>query len=40
FFQEFPDLRLLIPSVKFCTDQAAMIGIAAYYQYKFKKPIC
>ncbi|MDO8030237.1 tRNA (adenosine(37)-N6)-threonylcarbamoyltransferase complex transferase subunit TsaD ['Planchonia careya' phytoplasma] len=38
FFQEFPDLRLLIPSVKFCTDQAAMIGIAAYYQYKFKKP--
>ncbi|MDO7983701.1 MAG: tRNA (adenosine(37)-N6)-threonylcarbamoyltransferase complex transferase subunit TsaD [Pigeon pea little leaf phytoplasma] len=38
FLQEFSNLRLLIPSLKFCTDQAAMIGIAAYYQYKFRKP--
>ncbi|MDO8064146.1 tRNA (adenosine(37)-N6)-threonylcarbamoyltransferase complex transferase subunit TsaD [Candidatus Phytoplasma bonamiae] len=38
FSREFSSLRLLIPSLKFCTDQAAMIGIAAYYQYKFRKP--
>ncbi|MDV3166262.1 MAG: tRNA (adenosine(37)-N6)-threonylcarbamoyltransferase complex transferase subunit TsaD ['Waltheria sp.' little leaf phytoplasma] len=38
FLREFPNLRLLIPSLNFCTDQAAMIGIAAYYQYKFQKP--
>ncbi len=28
------DLEILTPSIQYCTDQAAMIGIAAYYQYK------
>jgi N6-L-threonylcarbamoyladenine synthase len=34
----FPQVELLIPSLKYCTDQAAMIGIAAYYQNKFSRP--
>ncbi|MFA7416977.1 MAG: tRNA (adenosine(37)-N6)-threonylcarbamoyltransferase complex transferase subunit TsaD [Acholeplasma sp.] len=28
------DLEILTPSIQYCTDQAAMIGIAAYYQFK------
>jgi len=27
------DLEILTPSIQYCTDQAAMIGIAAYYQF-------
>ncbi|MDC9032095.1 tRNA (adenosine(37)-N6)-threonylcarbamoyltransferase complex transferase subunit TsaD [Columbia Basin potato purple top phytoplasma] len=34
----FQDLELIIPSPKYCTDQAAMIGIAAYYQNIFGYP--
>lgn len=33
-FKEIPDLEIIIPSMKYCTDNAAMIGAAAYYQYK------
>ncbi len=28
------DINLIVPSVKYCTDNAAMIGAAAYYAYK------
>jgi N6-L-threonylcarbamoyladenine synthase len=35
FKQNFSFLELVIPSIEYCTDQAAMIGIAAYYQNKF-----
>lgn len=28
------DIEILTPSIQYCTDQAAMIGIAAYYQYQ------
>ncbi len=28
------DKEILIPDMKYCTDNAAMIGAAAYYQYK------
>jgi len=26
--------ELVFPNIKYCTDNAAMIGIAAYYQYQ------
>lgn len=32
--ERITDLEILTPSIKYCTDQAAMIGIAAYYQFK------
>ncbi|MGI3136087.1 MAG: tRNA (adenosine(37)-N6)-threonylcarbamoyltransferase complex transferase subunit TsaD [Candidatus Phytoplasma vitis] len=35
FKNAFPELRLVIPSPIYCTDQAAMIGVAAYYQNIF-----
>lgn len=31
------DLKLTFPSFKYCTDNAAMIGVAAYFQNKYKK---
>ncbi|MBP5836170.1 tRNA (adenosine(37)-N6)-threonylcarbamoyltransferase complex transferase subunit TsaD [Candidatus Phytoplasma meliae] len=33
----FTHLEVIFPSVAYCTDQAAMIGIAAYYQNKITK---
>ncbi len=30
--------QLLIPHLKFCTDNAAMIAVAGYLRYKFKRP--
>lgn len=33
-FNEIPDMDIIIPSMKYCTDNAAMIGAAAYYQYQ------
>ncbi|MBU1093146.1 MAG: tRNA (adenosine(37)-N6)-threonylcarbamoyltransferase complex transferase subunit TsaD [Firmicutes bacterium] len=33
-FNEIPDKDIIIPSMKYCTDNAAMIGAAAYYQYQ------
>ncbi|MEC4559014.1 MAG: tRNA (adenosine(37)-N6)-threonylcarbamoyltransferase complex transferase subunit TsaD ['Conium maculatum' witches'-broom phytoplasma] len=38
FKKAFPRTEILTPSLKYCTDQAAMIGIAAYYQNKFSQP--
>lgn len=32
--ERIKDIEILTPSIAYCTDQAAMIGIAAYYQYK------
>lgn len=32
FQNTFQNLELVVPSPHYCTDQAAMIGIAAYYQ--------
>ena len=32
-FDEIPDKEIIIPSMKYCTDNAAMIGAAAYYQF-------
>lgn len=31
------DLKLTFPSFKYCTDNAAMIGVAAYFQDKYNK---
>ena len=31
---EMEDISLSIPPMKYCTDNAAMIGAAAYYAYK------
>jgi len=32
-FNEIPNKEIIIPSMIYCTDNAAMIGAAAYYQY-------
>lgn len=38
FMKENPSFEICIPSIKYCTDNAAMIAVAGYYQYqKFKK---
>jgi len=34
FLEEAKDYNVCIPSIKFCTDNAAMIAAAGYYQYK------
>lgn len=31
--KDIDDIEIIIPSMKYCTDNAAMIGAAAYYQY-------
>jgi N6-L-threonylcarbamoyladenine synthase len=33
-FNVFNDIPVLIPSFEYCTDNAAMISIAGYYQYQ------
>ncbi len=30
-------VKVVVPEFKYCTDNAAMIGIAGYYQYKKNK---
>lgn len=38
FMKENLGFEICIPSIKYCTDNAAMIAVAGYYQYqKFKK---
>jgi len=37
--KNFPTLPFLFPSLSFCTDNAAMIAVAAFYQILKKKPI-
>lgn len=38
FQLENPGFEICIPSIKYCTDNAAMIAVAGFYQYqKFKK---
>lgn len=32
--EEIDDIEIIVPSMKYCTDNAAMIGAAAYYQYQ------
>lgn len=34
FFKEGVGFNISIPSIKYCTDNAAMIAVAGYYQYK------
>ncbi|CAM11428.1 O-sialoglycoprotein endopeptidase-like protein [Candidatus Phytoplasma australiense] len=36
--ETFLDLEVIFPSVQYCTDQAAMIGIAAFYQKNITPP--
>ncbi len=37
-FDEIKDKEIIIPNMKYCTDNAAMIGAAAYYQYRKEGP--
>lgn len=34
FMSENKDFEICIPSIKYCTDNAAMMAVAGYYQYK------
>ncbi len=34
FFEVGKEFNICIPSIKYCTDNAAMIAVAGYYQYK------
>ena len=34
FMEEGKDFNICIPSIRYCTDNAAMIAVAGYYQYK------
>jgi len=34
FMEEGKDFNICIPSIKYCTDNAAMIAVAGYYQHK------
>lgn len=36
--QEYPQIRFVVPSPQYCTDNAAMIGAAAVYHYLFGHP--
>lgn len=38
-FNEIPNKEIIIPSFKYCTDNAAMIAAAAYYQVQKEKPL-
>ncbi len=37
-YDEIEDKEIIIPNMKYCTDNAAMIGAAAYYQYRKEGP--
>lgn len=36
-FENFSDIEVHFPKMEYCTDNAAMIGVAAYYEIKNKK---
>jgi N6-L-threonylcarbamoyladenine synthase len=38
-YQEIPDFEIIMPGLRYCTDNAAMIAAAAYYQFKKKGPL-
>ena len=35
--EQITSVRVVVPEFKYCTDNAAMIGIAGYYQYQKRK---
>lgn len=37
-YKAIPNIEIIIPKLEYCTDNAAMIGAAAFYQIKKEKP--
>ncbi len=37
--ERITNVEVIVPEFKYCTDNAAMIGVAGYYQYKNKKAL-
>ena len=37
--KKYPNTNFIVPDFKYCTDNAIMIGVAAYYRYKLDKKI-
>lgn len=37
--ERITNVRIITPSFRYCTDNAAMIGVAGYYQYKTNKKV-
>ncbi len=35
--EQITNIKVVVPEFKYCTDNAAMIGIAGYYQYQKRK---
>ena len=33
------NVEVVVPNIEYCTDNAAMIGIAGYFQYKTSKKV-
>jgi len=37
--ERITNVEVIVPEFKYCTDNAAMIGVAGYYQYMSKKTV-
>jgi N6-L-threonylcarbamoyladenine synthase len=35
-YEKYPSVKFFVPTKKYCTDNAAMVGILAYYKINWK----